>query len=207
MTCYWDFFGTDNFHAYYGSDASTKLEEESQWFNDYAWNEVSSDNTMFTWPDYVVDVDETDTCETSPSRLGEADEWLKDNFPYYGSSDGCVVLDHYWDGTYYGCAYVGGINGWTEDNKTSLVDYEAISHLPSYDTNGIGIRHYLGMEPGHLYGAKHPDHSQNTSGGYVSFMFNNEGPECQDDGSPEQAWANYTECAEDVIRDYMTNEC
>ncbi|MFB6138058.1 MAG: hypothetical protein ABEJ42_06930 [Halobacteriaceae archaeon] len=183
------------------------LNQEETWFENNVWNQVSNDPTGVEW-DLEVQVNDTVTCEQSGDRLVEADEYLKDNFDYYGDSDGCIVLDHYWDGTYYGCAFVGGINGQTEDNKTTLVDYEAKTgdHLPSYDTNGIGIRHYLGMEPGHLYGAKHPDDSVNIIFGEVTYMFNNEGPECENQGLPEKAIPSYSNCAESTINDYMINE-
>lgn len=208
MSCIWDFFGTDNFYNYYGSNAESKIDEEAAWFKNNVWNEVSTDPVANAW-NMEVPVSASDTCESSTTRLGEADEWLKNNFDYYGSSDGCVVLDHYWDGTYFGCAYIGGITGTTENNKTALVDYEAATggHLPSYDTNSIGIRHYLGMEPGHVYGARHPEDSVNTVDGFVTYMFNNEGPECEDSGDPQEVASTYSNCAESTIRDYVNNEC
>lgn len=205
MTVVLDFFGTDDFWSN-ESNPYSKIQQEANWFENNVWDEIDEPITVWTWDqEYVPQVDDNVTCEDPGGRLVEANDWLRFNFTYYNDTDGCIVLDHYWDNNYFGCAFIDGAT--TSDEKTCLVDYGVPSYeLKPYDQNGIGIQHYLGMEPGHLYGARHPDDSLINQLNQVTFMFNDEGANCGSYGSSaDEAIASFSTCAEDVINSTANN--
>lgn len=207
--CIFDFFGTDDFWNNHPNPYD-KIVQEADWFANNAWEEFSAPADTWKWRDYKPVVSDDDVCGDAngndTNRRDEANNWLISNFPYYDSSDGCIVLDYEIGESFFGCAYVNGLNN--VDQKTALIDYGTTSsELPAYDTNGIGIRHYLGMEPGHLYGAKHPRDGYITIFDEVTFMFDNEGADCGTHGSASTAISDYSSCAETVIEDTINKVC
>jgi hypothetical protein len=104
---------------------------------------------------------------------------------------------------YTGYAYINTFGD--SNDKTCIVDYAA--SYPYFDEGGMGIRHYLGMEPGHVAGARHTecavDRAKYPDGsieGQTSMMKDYGDPvECYKETNVDQVYSWYSTCEEDAI--------
>ena len=209
--------GTERFFNNYSKQSTSgKLDDVTNFCQD-KWQTFIEDGSGSYKGDFItqyqsdVEVPESALRDDNDlsKRLYDADDWLDNNFKYYGNdlnvADSIVVVDYYGqDSGTYGWGYIGTAGN--DNNICGLVDteWEDTDSLPLelslVDSEGVAFHEML-----HTFGARHPDDVTTDNYDYCSYMFSWDGADCDPDGNTDQV-ANFTSnCTESGVRSYVDN--
>jgi len=210
-----DLFMTERFKSQWNSSGVSEtpgdeLEEcrdwlENQWNNDF--EDADHSIIFFKWSNTVIPESTLGSLYYLPQRRRDANDWLENNFEYWDSTDGGVVLDDMdTKPELIGQAYTEG--GFDADQRTAHVDYGNAKEREDTLNWSTPIHNVTYHELGHLFGCD-GDHKHGRAyyGNFASVMaLQDEYECCSEYYDPDNYREDYFSiCAKEEINDFIDN--